>query len=97
MLQLQPELADLREQGVDLYVVASGKTSDVEHFFDSNQLEAIVIHDQDYKIGGQYGVTAVPFVLIIDKEGRVAFAQLGWGGDTYEATVMPLLTTLLAE
>lgn len=94
---MQPELADLREQGVDLYVIAAGQTSDIEYFFNQNQLEATIVHDKDYAIVQQYDVTAVPFLLIVDKQGRIAYAQRGWADGAYERSILPLLTTLLAE
>lgn len=97
MLQLQPELEDLREQGVDLYVVAAGQASEIEKFFNQNQLEATVIYDKDYVIAQQYSVRAVPYLLLVDKQGRVAYTKLGWGGNTYEDEIVPLLSALLAE
>lgn len=97
MLQLQPELPDLREQGVDLYVVAAGSATSVTDFFEQNRLEAAVIHDHDHQIAREYRVSAIPFVLLIDKQGRVAYAHLGWSNDTYETQILPSLETLLAE
>lgn len=94
---MQPELAELREQGVDLYVVAAGQTSDVENFFTQTQLEATIVHDKDYKISQQYAIEVVPFLVVVDKQGRVAYAQLGWADKAYEDVLSPLLTTLLAE
>lgn len=97
MLQLQPELEALSEQGVDLYVIASGLESYVSDFFSENKLLASIIHDTDYAISRQYSVQGVPYVLVVDKQGRVAYAQLGWGATTYDEEMEPLLRTLLAE
>lgn len=97
MLQLQPVLAELKEQGVDLYVIAAGQASGIERYFNENQLEATVVHDTDYTIFQKYAINAVPSLLLIDKEGRAAFAKLGWGADTYDNEILPLLTELLAE
>jgi peroxiredoxin len=97
MLQLQPELVGLQEQGIDLYVVATGRASDVRSFFVEGQIEAVVLHDNDMTIFQAYDVSAVPFVLFIDKQGRIAYAQRGWSANAYEEAILPVLTSLQNE
>lgn len=97
MLQLQPELAELKEQGVDLYVIAVGPAAGLEQYFKELELEASVIHDKEHEIFPKYDVMAVPTLLLIDKEGRAAFSQKGWSSNSYEQEILPLLTKLLDE
>ncbi len=94
---MQPELAALKEQGVDLYVIAIGSEKDLSWFFNEVQLEATIIHDTDFSIFQKYSVVALPSLLLIDKEGRVAFNLVGWGLEAFTEQIQPLLTDLLAE
>jgi thioredoxin-related protein len=97
LLQLQPELADLKEQGIDLYVIAAGLQKDLAWFFDQVELEATVVHDTDYTIFQKYSIVSIPTLLLIDKEGKAAFAHVGWGTNSFEQHIEPLLLELLAE
>lgn len=97
ILRLQPELPGLREKGVDLYVVAMGQEEDIKSFFDQHALDAFIIHDKDYKVAEQYYISGVPTTFLVDKQGKVALMQVGWGGDTFETIVAPGLSGLLQE
>ncbi|NLW17501.1 MAG: redoxin domain-containing protein [Firmicutes bacterium] len=94
---MQPELAELREQGIDSYVVAVGSREELIRVFNKLQLEATIIHDSDFSIFQKYSVVSIPKTILVDKEGRAAFAQVGWGYDTLEQEIRPLLTELVAE
>lgn len=76
---MQPELPQLKEQGVDLYVIAAGRERDLKAFFEQNKLESTVIWDQDLSIFRTYQVDGVPASYFLDKQGRIRDHRLGWG------------------
>lgn len=94
---MQPKLSDLKRQGVDLYVFASGSKAENKQFFTRNQIQATVIYDGKLDIGALFGVTAIPETFLMDKQGRVAAGMIGWEQGSYDQDVLPLIQALLKE
>jgi peroxiredoxin len=78
VLQLQPELPELKEQGMDFYVVTAGSERELRAFFDRIDLEATIIWDKDLSIFRTYEVVGIPASYFIDKKGRIRDQRLGW-------------------
>ena len=53
-------------------------------------LKLTLTHDRKGRISKKYGVTALPHVLIIDKQGKIIYQNLGYG----EKGVMELVAKL---
>jgi len=51
----------------------------IEQFLKSNPLEVKVAMDKDGKVAGQYGIEAIPFIVVIDKGGVVRAVYPGFG------------------
>jgi peroxiredoxin len=59
-------------------------TEDIPHYMERKQItDWVTIVDTDGKLAQQYGVHAVPANYIIDKNGKISFAEMGisssWG------------------
>lgn len=97
MLQLQPKLAEWKQQGIDLYVVTAGSESDLKKFFEGRKIEATIVYDPALDVVKQYGVSGIPHTFFVDKAGRVAFDSLGWMDQWLDTKFVPVLTALLEE
>lgn len=97
LLGLQPKLAELQEQGVDLYVFVNGSRADNLQFFQRNPLQAVILADQEIEVARRFGVTALPQSFFVDRQGRLAAGIIGWGKNSYQDSVLPLLEALLDE
>lgn len=93
---MQPKLGELKEQGIDLYVVAIGKEDELKEIFTENEVEATVIYDAGAKIHQQFRAL-LPETLYVDREGRVAAVTLGWGPGALEMETLPLIEAILEE
>ncbi len=59
--------------------------------------EMTFTHDSDGAIGEQYGVKGVPHLLMIDREGTIAFVQIGFGKTETLDRMVERLNELLLE
>lgn len=75
---MQPELAKLKEQGLDFYVVAAGSERDLKAFFSRTKLAATIIWDQSLDIFKAYEVDGIPASFFVDKKGKIRDQRLGW-------------------
>ncbi|HEV2701697.1 MAG TPA: TlpA disulfide reductase family protein [Steroidobacteraceae bacterium] len=52
---------------------------DIKRFFKDQHLDLNLISDEGNYIGRQYGVTAIPHMVIIGRDGRIAAVHIGYG------------------
>ncbi|SFD65557.1 TlpA family protein disulfide reductase [Pseudoalteromonas denitrificans] len=55
-----------------------------------SDLKLTLTHDKRGVIGKKYGVKAVPHLFIIDKEGKLAFQNIGYGDSSIDKLVQVL-------
>jgi peroxiredoxin len=51
----------------------------LKRFFKDKNLDLTLISDEDGYIGRQYGVQAIPFMVIIGRDGKIAAVHIGYG------------------
>ncbi|BCV24624.1 redoxin domain-containing protein [Gelria sp. Kuro-4] len=78
VLQLQPELPKLKEQGLDFYIIAAGSERDLRAFFGRTKLEATVVWDKKLDIFRTYEVDGIPASFFVDRKGKIRDQRLGW-------------------
>lgn len=66
----------------------------VKAFINANPAEYQVLVDEDGRVGDSYGVVALPTVVLVDRQGRVAFTSVGL---TEASTLRPLIERELAR
>jgi peroxiredoxin len=57
----------------------AGKFRELQRFFKDKQLDLTLISDSDGYIGNQYNVKAIPYMVIIGRDGRIAAIHVGYG------------------
>lgn len=53
------------------------KTDDLQKYLKDHPNPFIVMHDQDQSVAQKYHVKALPTLYVIDKEGKIAFVEVG--------------------
>jgi thiol-disulfide isomerase/thioredoxin len=72
------------------------KFRELQRFFKDKQLDLNLISDSDGYIGNQYNVTAIPYMVIIGRDGRIAAIHVGYGEgeiDLFAAEINKLWNT----
>ncbi len=54
----------------------------VEQFLDTRGLDMTVALDADQAVGAKYGVEGIPYSVVIDREGKIAFVKTGFTADS---------------
>jgi peroxiredoxin len=70
------------------------KSSTVKNFVRDNGLTYMNLLDEKGKTAAMYGVTSTPVKFLIDKEGNMAGAAIGyrnWGSDEIKALIEKLM------
>lgn len=79
MLQLQPELPALKEQGVDFYIVSMDSEKELKAFFGEKKVAASIVRDSMGSVFMAYGVDGIPTSCYFDKQGKLVDQTVGWG------------------
>ncbi|MCD8511080.1 MAG: thiol-disulfide oxidoreductase ResA [Bacillus sp. (in: Bacteria)] len=78
MMYLKQYYAEFKEKGVQVIAVNLDESEDqIERFIDRFQVPYPIVVDKGVIVGNAYGVTAVPYTLLIDKEGIVLERSIG--------------------
>jgi peroxiredoxin len=96
VLQLQPELEEIKEQGIGFYFIIAGRERELRAFFERYPVSADVLWDEDLQIFWDYDVEALPATFFVDKEGLVRETKLGWGKDSL-TELKSLVNQLVSE
>ncbi|MBS2021502.1 MAG: TlpA family protein disulfide reductase [Deltaproteobacteria bacterium] len=81
-------------QGLAVSIDASAK--DIPAFVAQEKLGLRVLHDPDGDEAQRLGAAGIPYLIILDREGYVRYANLG-AGPAAEAAAAQALQALLAE
>ena len=83
-LLAMPGLQEVHEEfsgrGVEILAVNLGEDPEViQGFLDENGYTFPVVADQDFAIGGLFGVGGIPAQVVVNREGLVESIQVGYG------------------
>lgn len=85
MLQLQPNLDAWSERGLDVIFVTMATGQSAKAFLDQNKVTGLqVLLDPWQAMTKKYLVKGVPTSYIIDQQGVVRYAKVGWGSDSLD-------------
>jgi thiol-disulfide isomerase/thioredoxin len=59
----------------------SGSDNDVRQYMQDNGLTFKVINDEEGDLSRMFGVTGVPTSLIIDRQGQIAYSEVGYSSE----------------
>lgn len=81
-----PDLQDLADkygkQGLEILSINQGETADhVRDFIQREKYTFHVVLDRDQAVGNQYGVQAIPTLVLVDKKGVVRWIRVGYSPD----------------
>ena len=62
--------------------------------FDDHQFNLMLAWDADGEYGKRFGVHAIPHMLVIDRQGKVAYIHNGYGDDSMDRLIDELNTLL---
>jgi thiol-disulfide isomerase/thioredoxin len=76
----QGSIAALAQDNPNVITVAmqSGSSAAVQQFLHEQSVSFPVVNDQDSRISSAWGVHAVPASFIVDREGKIRFAEIGY-------------------
>jgi peroxiredoxin len=70
---------------VSIIGISQSPAADTAAFAKKFQLTLpLLLDDHDYATSRSYGITTVPSVFLIDKDGKILFAFEGWAKDDFE-------------
>ena len=83
-LLAMPGLQEVHEEfsgrGVEILAVNLGEDPEIiQGFLDENGYTFPVVADQDFAIGGLFGVSGIPAQVVVNREGFVESIQVGYG------------------
>ncbi|MCH9650418.1 MAG: TlpA family protein disulfide reductase [Deltaproteobacteria bacterium] len=86
---LEPLYEEFRHQGLEIFSIDLGEEeAKVQAFLEKNPVPYPVLMDFDGEVSDRYGVFALPTVLIIDRQGQIAFTRGGiTGADTLRSVI----------
>ncbi len=73
--RLEPEL---RGKGIAVLTILVGGESEARDFVDSNRIGLTSLYDSEGTVARTYGVSGVPRLVLIDKDGKVKRSHSGW-------------------
>jgi len=82
MPDLQTLHEDLKDRGVELVSVNQAESAErVRSFIERKKYTFRTVLDRDGAVGNQYGVRAIPALVVVDKQGLVRRLQVGYSSD----------------
>ncbi|HZT22440.1 MAG TPA: TlpA disulfide reductase family protein [Verrucomicrobiae bacterium] len=84
-----PDLQDLADQygkqGLEILSVNQGEPADqVRDFIERRKYTFHVVLDGDQTAGNEYGVQAIPTLVLVDKKGIVQWIRVGYSPDEHD-------------
>ena len=87
---------DYKSKGVAFYAINLRESkTDIDEFLKKQELDLVVALDKDSKVADAYGVTGIPMLLLVDKQGIVQAVHVGYDPDI-ESVLHKELDELLA-
>jgi peroxiredoxin len=84
MVGLQSLLDKFKDKGLEILSVDQGETADQAGSFITRKKYGFhVLLDSDTAIAAQYGVRAIPTLVLIDKKGVIQWLQVGYSRDSH--------------
>jgi len=76
------ELADkFKDRGLQILGVDQGESADqVRNFLERRKYSFQMVLDRDQAVGSRYGVSAIPVLVLVDKQGAVRWISGGYSG-----------------
>jgi len=72
----------LKDEPVAFYAVNLQETEDIaKRFIEKNAITLPVLYDRDGTVARNYGVEGIPFLVVIDANGKVAWIHNGYSED----------------
>lgn len=62
--------------GIDTFERATQE--EVQQFVQKNGMKYLIVQDKDNKVAAKYGVTGIPRIFVINKEGRISKTIIGY-------------------
>lgn len=78
VLQLQPKLAEWKNDSFQLVLVTSDSQEEIKGFIQKNNVDATVLMDTQGAIGNQFGVQYIPTDYLINADGTTEDNFVGW-------------------
>ena len=85
-----------RDRGVTVLMINQGESAEAVRAWAGKRFTTPILLDPGTEVGQHYGVSSVPRLFIIDREGRFLYAHQGYGGGL-ERNLTLILDGLLAE
>ncbi len=85
-----------KNRGVSVLLINSGQSADEVRKWAKGKYAATMLLDQSALVSGSYGVSGIPRLFILDREGRVLYDHGGYRGGL-EQSLKTILDGLLAE
>ncbi len=86
-----------RDEVIFLAVNQGETKPTVERFLEAREIKMPVAFDADQKVAKKYGVEGIPHTVVIDREGKVAFAHTGYAADGAEKVAAAVKKALEAK
>lgn len=100
---LAPLYEEYRDRGFSIFSIDLGEEEDtVRAFVQKNPLPYPVLMDPDGEVSDRFGVLALPTVIVVDRQGKIAFSRGGITGadilrSVIEAELAPVEDTRVTE
>jgi peroxiredoxin len=96
-----PGLQDIADQykgdGLEILSVDQGEEADqVQNLIERKKYTFHVVLDHDQAVGSQYGVKAIPAIVVVDKKGVVRWLSVGYSPKN-ETDIKALVAGLIKE
>ena len=85
-----------KDRDVSVLLVNVGETPEQVRKWIGNRYAATILLDREGLVSGSYGVSGIPRLFILNREGRILYDHSGYGGGL-EQSLTRILNELLAE
>ena len=85
-----------KDRGVSVLLVNVGESPEQVREWVGNRYAATILLDREGLVSGSYGVSGIPRLFILNREGRILYDHGGYGGGLEQSLTL-MLDKLLAE
>ncbi len=84
-------------RGLEFVMVSDEPMARLKRYLDVTQVPVPVLCDAKDEAHLNYGVTGVPFTVLVDRQGRVAKVLSGYSLDLFEDQFVPAVEAVLKD